>query len=287
MEITIRTATAADAETCGRIIFEAFKDIADRHQFPWDFPNEEVGVQFATTFINHPSIFGVVAEYDNQVVGSNFLDERNPIRGVGPITIDPRVQKRGIGRRLMKAVIERGKGSAGIRLLQDSFNTASVSLYASLGFDVKEPILFMTGKPKSRPNPEIEVRPLVEPDLNSCAELCKKVHGFDRVNELRDALQFFSPYVALQQGKIIAYSSAPTFWALNHGVAESEAAMKSLLLGAADANSEPLAFLLPPRQSSLFQWCLSEGFRVVKPMTLMAMGNYQEPNGSYFPSVLY
>jgi predicted N-acetyltransferase YhbS len=287
MEITIRPARAADAESCGRIIFEAFKGIADRHQFPWDFPSVEVGVQFATTFINHPLIFGVVAEYDNKVVGSNFLDERGPIRGVGPITIDPGVQQRGIGRSLMQAVLERGKGSSGIRLLQDSFNIASVSLYASLGFDVKEPVLLMTGKPKSKPSPEVEVRPLVSEDLNSCAELCKKVHGFERVNELRDALEFFRPYIALQHGKIIAYSSAPTFWALNHGVAEGEAEMKALLLGAGAANSESLAFLLPTRQANLFRWCLSEGLKVVKPMTLMTMGSYQEPKGSYFTSVLY
>jgi hypothetical protein len=44
---------------------------------------------------------------------------------------------------------------------------------------------------------------------------------------------------------------------------------------------------LPTRQASFFQWSLSEGFRAVKPMTLMAMGSYQEPKGCYFPSVLY
>jgi GNAT superfamily N-acetyltransferase len=287
MEVTIRRAQAADAEACGHIIFEAFKDISDRHRFPWDFPSIEAGVQFATTFINHPLIFGVVAEYENKIVGSNFLDERDPIRGVGPITIDPSVQQRGIGRRLMQAVVERGKGSLGIRLLQDSFNMRSVSLYASLGFDVKESVLFMTGKPKSKQTPEVEVRPLVEGDINSCADLCKKVHGFDRANELRDALKYFAPYVASEQGRIIAYATAPTFWALNHGVAESEVAMKALLIGAAAANSDPLNFLLPTRQSTLFRWCLSEGLKAVKPMTLMAMGSYQEPKGAYYPSVLY
>ena len=41
---------------------------------------------------------------------------------------------------LMEAVIERGKSAAGIRLGQDAFNTASLSLYSSLGFDVKEPL---------------------------------------------------------------------------------------------------------------------------------------------------
>jgi hypothetical protein len=33
--------------------------------------------------------------------------------------------------------------------------------------------------------------------------------------------------------------------------------------------------------------CLAEGLRVVKPMTLMTTGEYREPSGSYFASVLY
>jgi hypothetical protein len=52
-------------------------------------------------------------------------------------------------------------------------------------------------------------------------------------------------------------------------------------------SSDPLSFLLPTPQASFFRWCLSEGLRAVKPMTLMAMGSYQEPEGCYFPSVLY
>ena len=287
MDITIRPAAASDTEACGRIIYEAFKCIADRHRFPPDFPTVEAGVQLATSFINHPAIFGVVAEYEGRVVGSNFLDERDSIRGLGPITVDPLVQERGLGRRLMEAVLERGRGAAGIRLLQDSFNVLSVSLYASLGFDVSEPILVMRGKPKSKPPSGVEVRPLKDEDLSECAALCKKVHGFDRVNELRDALQLFSPYVAMREGRLVAYASAPTFWPLNHGVAETEEDMKALLLGAGAVNEEPLSFLLPVRQANFFRWCLSEGLRVIKPMTLMVMGDYQEPNGCYFVSVLY
>ena len=287
MDVKIRRATADDAEDCGRIVYEAFKGIADRHQFPPDFPSKEAGIQFATLFINHPLIYGVVAEHDGQIVGSNFLDERDPIRGLGPITIDPRTQQRGIGRRLMEAVLERGRDSAGVRLLQDSFNVSSVSLYASLGFLVKEPILLLSGRLKSDPLPGVEVRPLTSEDLEACGELCKKVHGFERTNELRDATKLFSPYVALRKGRIVAYSSAPAFWALNHGVAETEQDMKALLLGAAATVTEPLSFLLPVRQASFFRWCLSERLRVIKPMTLMVKGNYQEPNGSYFVSVLY
>lgn len=187
----------------------------------------------------------------------------------------------------MEAVLERGQGAAGIRLLQDSFNVSSVSLYASLGFNVKEPILLMRGKPKSEPPSGIEVRPLTREDLSSCAALCRKVHGYERTNELRDAVKYFSPQVALHGGRVVAYTSAPTFWPLNHGVAETEEGMKALLLGAGAVSGEPLSFLLPVKQVDFFRWCLSEGLRVIKPMTLMVMGDYQEPDGCYFVSVLY
>ncbi|MEK7715118.1 MAG: hypothetical protein AAB387_06655 [candidate division NC10 bacterium] len=50
---------------------------------------------------------------------------------------------------------------------------------------------------------------------------------------------------------------------------------------------DPLAFHLPIRQASLLRWCLGEGFRIEKPLTLMALGEYHEPRGCYFPSGIY
>ncbi len=287
MNVTIRPAVAADAESCGRIINEAFKGIADRHEFPPHFPTVEVAVQRARFCIAHPLIFAVVAESDGPVIGSIFLDERDPIRGLGPITVDPQVQVRGVGRRLMEAVLERSRSAVGVRLVQDSFNMLSVSLYASLGFEVKEPLLLMKGRPTNKPLLGVEVRPLKGEDLDECATLCRRVHGFDRLNELRDALRTLSPVVALRGGHITAYALAVTMWPRNHAVADTEEDMKALLLGAAAMNTEPMFFLLPVRRANLFRWSLNEGFRAVSPMTLMAMGKYQEPDGCYFPSVLY
>jgi Predicted acetyltransferase len=287
VSITIRPIANADTEACGQIIYEAFRRFHNRHQFPRDFPTLEDAVQLAGLFVDHPTIFGVVAEIDGRVVGSNFLDERNSIRGVGPITVAPDVQERGVGRQLMGAVLERGRGAAGIRLMQDAFNMLSLSLYASLGFEVKEPLALMEGKPKGKALASVEVRPLRSEDLAECASLCIRVHGFDRANELRDALELFSPVVALREGRITAYASAPFYWKLNHGVAETEEDMRALIVGAGAVSTEPLAMLVPLRQASFFRWCLREGLRVLKPMTLMAMGMYQEPNGCYFPSVLY
>jgi predicted N-acetyltransferase YhbS len=287
MTITIRPISEADIEACGRIIFEAFKGFHDRHRFPRDFQTLEDAVQLADLFVKHPAIFGVVAESGGKIVGSNFIDERNAIRGIGPITVAPDVQEGGVGRRLMQAVLERGREAEGIRLVQDAFNMLSLSLYASLGFEAKEPLALVVGRPKGKVPASFDVRLLRSEDLEECASLCARVHGFDRTAELRDAIQLFSPVLARRDSRIVAYASAPFYWKLNHGVAETEEDMRALVMGATTVITEPLSMLLPVRQASFFRWCLGEKFRVLKPMTLMTTGMYQEPNGCYFPSVLY
>jgi hypothetical protein len=144
----------------------------------------------------------------------------------------------------------------------------------------------MNGKLRDGATDDIEVRPVTEGDLEECAALCKQVHGFERTGALRDSIQAFVPFAALRGGRIVAYASTLTFWPMAYGVAESEEDMKALLLGAAAVVDDPLAALVP-LQSGLFRWALEQGLRAVKPMNVMALGEYQEPRGSWFPSVLY
>lgn len=285
--VTLRPATTDDVQECARICFEAFGGIHDHHNFARDFPSLEAAVGMLTAMCGNPSYFGVVAERDGQIVGSNFIDERDPIRGVGPITVDPVGQNSGVGRMLMEAVIERGRDAPGIRLLQDGFHMRSLSLYQSLGFEVREPIAVATGMPSGAPMDGVEVRPVQEDDLADCEAVCQKVHGFPRTGSLRDAIPAFAPFLARRDGRVTAYASSLTFWPMAHGVAESAEDMKALLLGGAAALGEPLSFLLPIRDAELFGWALSQGLRLVKPMNLMSMGEYVEPRGSWFPSVLY
>jgi GNAT superfamily N-acetyltransferase len=287
--IELRPIEPADAEDCARIAYEAFGSLHDHHHFARDFPTLDAALQLVCMFTEHPLIWGVVAERDGQIVGSNFLDERGPIRGVGPITVDLRAQGRGVGRRLMEAVLERGRGARGTRLLQDSFNVQSLSLYASLGLDVKDSAAVMSGKPRNRRPAGIEVRPLDESDLEACEMLCVRVHGFERTNELRDALNapVFSPLAAVRDGRITAWATTLQFFPAACAVAETEEDMRALITGALQADDATASFLLPTRQAELFRWCLSEGLRVVKPMTYMSIGEYREPHGSWVPSVLY
>jgi predicted N-acetyltransferase YhbS len=288
MTIELRPIEKADVPTCGQICYDAFKSIADKHNFRQDFPNPEMATQFLDSIVGIPGCFGVVAELDGKVVGSNFLAEYDEIRAVGPITVDPEVQAKGVGRKLMEAVIERGKGSRGVRLVQDAFNSASMSLYASLGFEVREPLVLIEGDVAGPTIDNFEVRVMTENDLDACEALCRTAHGFGRTNELRHTPPFLPSFVALRNGKIVAYASAPHFWAVNHAVAESVADMTALLTGISNiSNGQPLSLLLPTRQAELFRWCLSNGMKVMKPLTLMTTGEYIEPRLCYLPSVGY
>jgi GNAT superfamily N-acetyltransferase len=286
--MNIRPVTTADAENVGQIMYKAFRLIADRHNFPHDFPSIESAMEITGIAINDPDVVGFVAEDEGgRFLGSNFLWKHNRIAGVGPITVDPEAQARGVGRTLMQAVIEAGRDAAGIRLVQDAFNTVSLPLYAGLGFDVVEPLVIMQGTPKDKPSRETKVRLLEGKDFPACAEMCQTIHGFDRSRELEQFSQVFPAFVAEREGRIVAYASAPTLWQMNHAVSETTEEMQNLLVGAAHLAEQPLAFLLPIRQAKLFRWCLSQGLRVVKPMNLMTMGAYQEPRGCFLPSVMY
>jgi predicted N-acetyltransferase YhbS len=286
MNVAIRRAQPSDIDVCARINYEAFKEICDRHQFPTDFPTLEFSTEIIDLLSQSPLCFGIVAEIEGAVVGCGFMDERNPIRGIGPVAVDRTFQARGTGREIMKALLERGQEARGIRLLQESYNMASLSLYASLGFEVKEPFVLIEGKFRSQPQHGFEVRPMTSQDVGECAALCEKLCRCDRTSEIEDALKYYSPFVASKQGRIVAYTCAVSV--LSHSVAQTEADMQALLLGAAAYSSEELlSFHLPLRYASLFRWCLQEGLRVLKPMAVMAVGEYQSPEGCWFPSFAY
>jgi predicted N-acetyltransferase YhbS len=121
-DIVLRPGTAADAAACGNICYEAFKAICTTHNFPPDFPTPEVAKGLLSMFLAHRDFYSVVAESEGRIVGSNFLDERSIIAGVGPITVDPTGQNRGVGGRLMQDVLDRAaqQKAVGVRLLQSN-----------------------------------------------------------------------------------------------------------------------------------------------------------------------
>ena len=285
MNVTLRPAKLEDANRCGTICYEAFKAIAEQHNFPLDFPSSDVTTTLLSGLLSHPGFYGVVAELDGRVVGSNFMDERSTIAGIGPITVDPAVQNRTIGRQLMRHVLERvaTRRLPGVRLVQAAYHNRSLSLYASLGFEIREPLATMQGPPLAVQIPGYAVRRVTERDLDACNQVCVSVHGHDRGGELRDAIKQAAAVVVEHGGRITGDATALAF--RGHAVSESNEGLKALI-GAAPEFPGP-GFLLPTRNGELFRWCLAHGLRVVHLMTLMSIGLYNEPAGAFLPSILY
>lgn len=283
--VNLRPGLPTDAEACGRVCYEAFGGIAAQHNFPSDFPSVEVAIGLIKMLLSHPRFFSIVAEVDGKVVGSNFLDERSPIAGLGPITVDPNVQNRRIGRRLMEAAVDRAREQAypGVRLLQAAYHGRSLALYAILGFQPREPIACMQGPPIGVSLAGFQVRPAEEVDLQACDRVCTLVHGHHRSGEVLDAIRQGTARVVEHEGRITGYATDLAFFA--HALGETNHDLMALIgTGSAFGGS---GILVPLRNGALFQWCLNHGLKVVQVMTLMTLGLYNEPAGAYLPSVLY
>lgn len=284
-DVTVREASTADADACGRIFYDAFASIASRHNLPVE-PSSPQFTRFAIGgMLAHDGYAGFVAERGGDVLGCAFVDERGVIAGIGPVVVDPEAQDDGVGRALMQAVLRRGqeRGVVGTRLVQTAYHYRSLALYAKLGFAIREPLSVLQGTPPAVAIPGLGVRPAREADLAACGSLCARVHGHDRNAELRDAVLAGSACVVERPGRISGYATGFGYgW---HAVAETTEDLIALL-GSAEVFMG-LGILVPSRNTELLGWCLANGLTIVQQSTLMTTGLYNEPTGAWLPSIAF
>ena len=285
MALMLRAGTPADAEPCGQICYEAFGTINATHHFPPDFPDPAAAVTLLARMLAHPGFYVVVAECDGRIVGSNAMDERSMIAGIGPITVDPQRQNAGVGRQLMQHLLTRAAARRvpGVRLVQAAFHTRSLALYTSLGFAPREPLSCMQGPALHVPWPGYAVRAATPEDLDACNQVCLHVHGHTRDGEVRDAISQGACTVVEHGGRLTGYATGVGFFA--HAVGETNHDLQALI-AAAPAFLGP-GFLVPTRNAALLRWGLQQGLRIVQPMTLMSLGLYNEPQGAFLPSIAF
>ncbi len=284
MATQLRAAQARDLPACGRIMHDAFRSIAERHNFPPDFPSSAVAGEQITTMLEAPGFDAFVAEDAGIVVGSIFVSRRSPVGGISVITVDPDTQDRGVGRRLMLHGMQflSSHGHPRQQLVQAAYHNRSLSLYATLGFVATEMLSTMTGKPIRSGIPERTVRGARDADAAACNAVCRRVHGFDREQEVAHAIAQGGAFVVERGGKLTGYTTGVGF--AGHGVGETNDDLKALLASAEEFSGPGV--LIPTRNGELFRWCLENGLRVVHQMTLMDTLPSGPANGAYWPSVL-
>eukprot|EP01112_Ceratiomyxa_fruticulosa_P014720 TRINITY_DN4240_c0_g1_i3.p1 TRINITY_DN4240_c0_g1~~TRINITY_DN4240_c0_g1_i3.p1 ORF type:complete len:317 (+),score=40.54 TRINITY_DN4240_c0_g1_i3:256-1206(+) len=307
-ELRLRKAHTSDEYEMACVIHYSFTGIAKFHNIQPDFVTIERTVFVVRAELADKSIEGFVVEFipsseqeneakpKTQVVGCAFRSIYDDVLGVDIIGVLPEFQGRGIGRMLMNELLkgvnkEKVKSA---RLVQDSFNSSSFSLYASLGFVLRQPLVVIPG---SAPDDVIEpllpnetLRAMTVSDIPECSQINKNMNGFDRTNELTFLINTeksgFIPHVLLRDGKIVSYSCGANYNA--HSCCESE---RHFLIFYTRLNllhaSEQMFRIIycPGKYSDIIQFCLSHKLKVKKLNNLMVLGDYKEPpEGSVYIS---
>ena len=284
MALELVPAKPDHVDELGRICYEAFKDIHDRHGFPADFPSVAFARMVLGMLVEQEDHYVVAAMENGQPVGSSGLLMSDEVAGVGPVSVEVPAQGRGIGRVLMQDVLAHAErtGIEMVRLMQDSFNMGSLSLYASLGFDTKDPVAMM--QPAPAPRQDGSVRPVTEADLPAVEELSRRIYKVSRHNEVASLMQPpFRPLLRERNGGCTGYF---VLGMPGHGVAETEE--DALALVGEAATGVPAEFarcFCPLTEGSLYRKLLAAGGRAIKVMNLMALGPYEAPEGVWMPSV--
>lgn len=283
--LQIRPATEDDAGACARIMFDAFESLATRHAFPIEPGTPEFTDFQMTAMLATDGIFGLVAELHGEIVGSAMQDERGKIVGIGPVSVERGVQNAGVGRALMEALLQRSRERdvAGVRLIQTAYNYGSLSLYAKLGFAVRETLSVFQGSPRAAPIAGARVRPATPEDVDTCDEICRRVHGHDRHRELQDCVNAGTARVVEHGSDITGYATG--FGYTWHAVGKTDDDIIALLQSAEAFIG--LGILVPSRNTTLMTWCLHSGLRLIQQSTLMTIGLYNEPQGAWLPSIGY
>jgi predicted N-acetyltransferase YhbS len=286
VDVSVRQMRPDDAESCGRVGFEAHGAVAAAHNVPSEQPSLEFAVRMIADKLADPLARGFVAERGGRIVGSIFLNTfpPAPVAVIGPLTVYPEAQG-GVGRRLMEAALTeaRHREIAGVRLVQSPAHLRSLALYTKIGFDVQEPLVLMQGNLPTTDAGAARVRRATEEDVAACNAVCRRVHGLEREHELRRALQQDAATVAERGGALVGYAAGLGF--LGHAVAETTDDLKALIAGAT-AILGP-GFFVPTRNGDLLRWLLGAGMRAAWPATLMSLGPYQPPAGAFLPSIAF
>jgi predicted N-acetyltransferase YhbS len=288
MGLIIRSIREADAETCGKIGFEAHQAISSAHGYPSEQPSLEFAVGMIRTLLANPNSWGSLAEREGKILGSIFLHvfPPSPVAAIGPLTVDPSAQG-GVGRALMEAslVEARKRYCDQVRLVQSPSHLRSFVLYTKCGFTLREPLFLMHGDPvPSILRQKHDVRAAGSEDIPACNEICISVHGFSREMELRQAIDQRVAIVNIDNtGSITGYAAGIGFF--GHAVAKTNEVLKALVTNAS-AILGP-GFFVPGRNFDLLRWLLDAGFSIVWPANLMTVGNYQDPTAPFLPSIAY
>lgn len=286
MAFEIRRMIRGDIAEVGRIGVEAFNDLMARHNRPPLYPDPQVGPLAATAYLTTDPEGSFVALDGKRVVGSIFCRRRGDTVSVGPATVAPGDQGRGIGRSLLQKVIDLEPGARSMRIMQDSLNLSSFELLVRLGYSLGEEVAMLALPAGFRDDRESDpdVRAATHDDLAAVLAMDQELVGSDRRKDFEFLRRFGKVLVLHHGGRLrgyIARMPTPGRTMLGPGGGEDSAALLRLVFHAVAETLGELSLLLPARSGETVGPLLDAGFHLVGLTNLMFRGEWRPPGGAW------
>ena len=290
---TVRTLEEADAEAAGDVNFVAFYQVAVAHGQPPVVASPFESRGYIRHLLRFDPMGGLVAEDEGEIVGVAWVHPRGPVATIGPVAVDPRAQGRGVGRRLVERCLEiAGAGVPQVRLVQESFNTASLGLYLRTGFRVVAPLLELVLPATStvaapRPPGGVVVRAATTADQVRLVARDARAFGAPRPQSVALYLRRGRALVVERSGALTGYGFAIGFRGLAYLGSASADDPETLLLIVATLAGELLAgrvavrALVPATDRRLVEGLAALGFRVFRACHYMVRGGGVAPPPNY------
>merc|ERR1712039_288024 len=216
-------------------------------------------------------------------VGSNLVEFRDEVAGIGPISVATGCSSAGIGKLLMQAAMQSAhrNGKRTVRLHQIASNHKSFSLYLGLGFDPLTTCGHYEGVCTAKPSEGFTFEELSLKHVDACDKLHKSVYGKHRRNDILAMISHPAPggVVLDGSGTVVAYSTG--CFLSGHSVALTLEAFQFLTVmmsrrieeaRASGAPFPPTTFFVPHSYPDALRWLARNGFRLVRDVVQMGYG---------------
>jgi predicted N-acetyltransferase YhbS len=287
--VIVRPLAPADVDAVAEVDFAAFQDVALRHGQPPLVSAVRDSRAYARRLLEVDPLGGFVAEDAGRIVGHAWVHARGPIATVGPIAVEPGLQRRGIGRSLLRQCVQAsGPRATQVRLVHESYNTASLTLYLSEGFRIVAPILELVLDPATPvPAPTapagVRLRPADPADQARIVARDARPFGASRAQDVERHLRTGRGIIA-ERGTTLAGYALAASGLLGSAAGEDQdlvVAMLGTLASETSLASNGLRVMVLGTDRALIDGLRALGFRVFRACHYMIRGGGTAPPTGY------
>ncbi|KAG0631834.1 hypothetical protein M758_1G282700 [Ceratodon purpureus] len=306
---TMRSLRGEDVHEAGQVYFDAFSADSVATGIPANFnlASPDAGRAVIASFMSGPSLYYHLGAFDGagKLLGAAFVHVGSDCdaHGVGPVYVSPEASNRGIGKALMRGIVEHAQkiNLPSVRLNTSGSNRKSFCLYASLGFRPVECTTSFYGRIEPDAGIQaavsvgistdgISTRKMEEGDVKACGEMYSKGMGYERENDIREMLTTRPEgcWVATTyDNAVVGYTTG--LFMLGHAMATSEAAWVAAISRAIQEKDGVVGCVTIPGvyYPRLINWALAAKLQLARHNWYMVIGDYQKPKDGFFwsPSV--